>query len=328
MFCRKCGKDLPEGAAFCGACGGAVTESSQKKNLGWIVAVIVLSMAVLAASIFIAVDKLGDVLSKTAGADDTEKKTTKSTTIDGSGTTTTSTTIDGNGTTTTSTTTAGGNAFQKSVFSIRDEEGKTYITEAHIREIELAYDEESELPVLYFRFTDEGAELFAKATRENIGKTLGIYVENEMITNPQVREEILGGEMTLSGSDDIEELFDTLQNVLGDEQAKNTIPEPKLWLMNDEGGYLFGDETISDRHITNVVLYAEEGRIGIELTDGGKMLILFASTTYQGRSLGFYDQEGVVDTFLKWEIQEDGNFSFVPQNDPERIYNHLKSLIE
>lgn len=317
MFCRKCGKELSKGAAFCEVCGETVAESSQKKNIGWIIAVIVLSVAVLAAGVIIVVDKFsGGVPSQKIDLDETEKVST------------TSTTVDGNGTSTTGTTTAGNDTPQESVFSIRDEEGKTYITEAHIREIELTYDEESEQPVIKFRFTDEGTELFAKATRENIGKTLGIYVENEMITNPRVSGEILGGEMTLSGGTDVEEVFNTLQNVLENEKTKNTIPEPKLWLTNDEGGYLFGDETISDRHITNVVLYAEEGRIGIELTDSGKMLILFASATYQGRSLGFYDKEGVVDTFLKWEIQENGNFSFVPQKNLNWVYKRLTTLVE
>jgi preprotein translocase subunit SecD len=54
-------------------------------------------------------------------------------------------------------------------------------------------------PVVAISFNKEGSELFAKITRENIGKVLAIFLDNEPISLPVVREEIRGGQAQISG---------------------------------------------------------------------------------------------------------------------------------
>ncbi len=55
-------------------------------------------------------------------------------------------------------------------------------------------------PVVSVEFNEEGSELFAKITKENVGKTIAIYLDGAVISAPVVREEITGGKATISGS--------------------------------------------------------------------------------------------------------------------------------
>lgn len=50
------------------------------------------------------------------------------------------------------------------------------------------------------QFNDEGAELFAKITRENTGKILAIFLDGEIKSTPVIQEEILGGKAQISGN--------------------------------------------------------------------------------------------------------------------------------
>ncbi|MEK7134620.1 MAG: protein translocase subunit SecD [Patescibacteria group bacterium] len=60
-------------------------------------------------------------------------------------------------------------------------------------------------PVVSIHFNDEGSALFAQITKENVGKTIAIYLDGAVISAPVVREEITGGSATISGSMDAKE---------------------------------------------------------------------------------------------------------------------------
>lgn len=54
-------------------------------------------------------------------------------------------------------------------------------------------------------FDSEGAKLFHEATQKLIGKTLNIYMDDKLISNPQVDEEIDGGEAAITHMKSMEE---------------------------------------------------------------------------------------------------------------------------
>ncbi len=60
-------------------------------------------------------------------------------------------------------------------------------------------------PVVALRFNSEGAELFQEITRENVGKTLAIYLDGSLISSPRVKSEIPGGDAVIEGNFSIEE---------------------------------------------------------------------------------------------------------------------------
>jgi len=55
-------------------------------------------------------------------------------------------------------------------------------------------------PVVSFRFDSTGARRFGDATKENVGKPFAIVLDNKVISAPVIREPILGGSGQISGS--------------------------------------------------------------------------------------------------------------------------------
>jgi len=53
--------------------------------------------------------------------------------------------------------------------------------------------------VVVVDFDDEGSELFADITRENVGRRLGIFLDGDLLSAPVIQEEIDGGSAQISG---------------------------------------------------------------------------------------------------------------------------------
>ncbi|OHA59685.1 MAG: protein-export membrane protein SecD [Candidatus Vogelbacteria bacterium RIFOXYD1_FULL_46_19] len=60
-------------------------------------------------------------------------------------------------------------------------------------------------PTVLVEFTPDGAELFATITRDNIGKTVGIFLDGELVSAPVVQEEITAGEAQITGNFTVDE---------------------------------------------------------------------------------------------------------------------------
>ena len=69
----------------------------------------------------------------------------------------------------------------------------------------LEFDQTTREPIVSIVFNKQGADLFAQLTKDNVGKTIAIYLDRELgnpdpISAPVVRETILGGKAQISGS--------------------------------------------------------------------------------------------------------------------------------
>jgi len=64
----------------------------------------------------------------------------------------------------------------------------------------LEFDQNTGEPKVSLQFNAEGSILFEKITKENIGKTVAIYLDGEPISIPRVNEAISGGKAQISGS--------------------------------------------------------------------------------------------------------------------------------
>lgn len=62
-------------------------------------------------------------------------------------------------------------------------------------------------------FNDEGSDLFAKITRENVNKPLAIFLDGQMISSPVIRQEIIGGVAQIEGNFTPEEARDLVNNL-------------------------------------------------------------------------------------------------------------------
>ena len=62
------------------------------------------------------------------------------------------------------------------------------------------FNQETQEPIVQFRFNTSGATTFAQATTENVGQPFAIVLDEEVISAPVIREPILGGSGQISGN--------------------------------------------------------------------------------------------------------------------------------
>ena len=75
----------------------------------------------------------------------------------------------------------------------------TALTGRYVKNAQLGFDDFGK-PTVSIAFNDEGAKIFEELTDRNIGKYLAIFLDNEPIEIPVVREKISGGEAIISGN--------------------------------------------------------------------------------------------------------------------------------
>src|SRR3989344_3842007 len=80
----------------------------------------------------------------------------------------------------------------------------TALTGRYIKKATLNTTDRSFEPVVSLQFNDEGRELFAEITRNNIERPVGIFLDGLPISTPIVREEITQGEAQISGNFTVE----------------------------------------------------------------------------------------------------------------------------
>lgn len=76
----------------------------------------------------------------------------------------------------------------------------TELTGRYLDKATLDFDPNTGEPTVGLQFNKEGSDLFAKITKENVGKTVAIYLDNAPISSPVVREEIASGKAQISGN--------------------------------------------------------------------------------------------------------------------------------
>lgn len=76
----------------------------------------------------------------------------------------------------------------------------TELTGKYLKKASLVFDQTTNQPKVLLSFNDEGERLFAQLTKENVGKTIAIYLDGAPISTPVVREAILDGSAEISGN--------------------------------------------------------------------------------------------------------------------------------
>jgi len=75
----------------------------------------------------------------------------------------------------------------------------TGLTGRYLENSSLEFDSRTGQAIVALQFNSEGSDLFAKITKENVGKNLAIFLDGDLKSLPVVREEIKGGKATISG---------------------------------------------------------------------------------------------------------------------------------
>jgi SecD/SecF fusion protein len=79
-------------------------------------------------------------------------------------------------------------------------ETREIVTGENLEDATAGFDQQTNEPVVNFRFDGTGAQRFGRATQENVGRPFAIVLDNQVISAPVIREPILGGSGQISGS--------------------------------------------------------------------------------------------------------------------------------
>ncbi|UJW73512.1 protein translocase subunit SecDF [Rhizobium sp. SL42] len=83
-------------------------------------------------------------------------------------------------------------------------EKRALVSGENLVDSQASFDQRSNEPVVSFRFDSRGAQRFAQATQQNVGRPFAIVLDQQVISAPVIREPILGGSGQISGNFTVE----------------------------------------------------------------------------------------------------------------------------
>lgn len=95
-------------------------------------------------------------------------------------------------------------------------------------------------PVIALEFNAEGSDLFAKLTRENLNKTIAIYLDGTILSAPRVQSEIVDGNAIITGRFTIEEA-----KILARRLNSGALPVPIELISQQTVGPTLGAESLN-----------------------------------------------------------------------------------
>jgi protein-export membrane protein SecD len=95
-------------------------------------------------------------------------------------------------------------------------------------------------PIVGLKFNEEGAQLFAKITRENIGNVMGIFLDGNLIEAPYIREEITGGEAVITGDFTADQAKQIVRDL-----NYGALPMPISLISTETIGATLGDRAVN-----------------------------------------------------------------------------------
>lgn len=81
----------------------------------------------------------------------------------------------------------------------------TGLTGKHIKKASVTFDSQSGKPQVALSFNNEGVNLFGEVTTRNVGKPVGIFIDNSLISAPTVQQPITDGNAVITGNFTIDE---------------------------------------------------------------------------------------------------------------------------
>jgi protein-export membrane protein SecD len=81
----------------------------------------------------------------------------------------------------------------------------TELTGKQLQSAKLDFDQRLGTVQVSLQFDDQGSKMFQDITKRNVGKQVAIFLDGQIISNPTVQQEIIGGKAVITGSGDVEE---------------------------------------------------------------------------------------------------------------------------
>ncbi|MEI7512834.1 MAG: protein translocase subunit SecD [Candidatus Uhrbacteria bacterium] len=81
----------------------------------------------------------------------------------------------------------------------------TELTGKQLQSAKVDFDQRLGTVQVSLQFDDQGSKMFQAITKRNVGKQVAIFLDGQIISNPTVQQEIIGGKAVITGSGDVEE---------------------------------------------------------------------------------------------------------------------------
>jgi preprotein translocase subunit SecD len=164
-----------------------------------------------------------------------------------------------------------------------------------------SFQSQTNEPVVSFKFDSAGSKRFAEATRDNVGKPFAIVLDNKVISAPNIREPILGGQGVISGSFTIESA-----NELALLLRAGALPAPLTVLEERSVGPDLGADSVQSGKMAFIYgflavgffMFVTYGWFGI-LADAAlvvNMVLIFGALSFLGATLTLPGIAGMVLT--------------------------------
>ncbi len=130
-------------------------------------------------------------------------------------------------------------------FKLLDKDSQTFVPTGlsgrQLKKAEVKFDSSFQgRPSVGLLFNEEGDQLFAKITRDNVGKVLGIFLDGELLEAPYIKEEINGGEAIITGDFTIDQAKQVVRDL-----NYGALPMPISLVNTETIGATLGAEALS-----------------------------------------------------------------------------------
>lgn len=115
----------------------------------------------------------------------------------------------------------------------------TGLSGKHLKKSDIVFDPQSNQPQITLQFNKEGEELFAQITRENIGRPVAIFLDEQIISAPIVQQEIKSGQAVITGNFTIEDAKE-----LAGRLNAGALPVPIKLIQQQSIGATLGNSSI------------------------------------------------------------------------------------
>ena len=122
---------------------------------------------------------------------------------------------------------------------ITTRDGKAPLDGGVVTDARQEIDPQSNRPVVSMNMNGEGAKIWARMTKENVGRSIAIVLDGFVCSSPNVTNEITGGSSQISGPGDIKESQD-LANIL----KSGKLPAPAHIIADEIVGPSLGSQSI------------------------------------------------------------------------------------
>ncbi|WP_319499857.1 protein translocase subunit SecDF [uncultured Draconibacterium sp.] len=144
-----------------------------------------------------------------------------------------------------------GNFYRLIALKVTTRDGKAPLDGGVITDARQDFDQFGSNPEVAMQMNAEGAKVWQRMTKENVGKSIAIVLDGYVRSFPNVNQEIAGGRSSISGLESIEEAQD-LANVL----KSGKMPAPARIIQEDIVGPSLGQKAINSGLLSFVIAFA------------------------------------------------------------------------